>query len=80
MPELDQTEVLRQLRAARDGRFRENESGRYVIEGEARPAPNVRKALLYRRRWIIWTFSPKGMKLTGEGEAALKVMEAAPDA
>jgi hypothetical protein len=76
-PATDQQEELRQLRAARDGRLLVNESGRYVIDGEARPVPKVRKRLLYDREWIIWTWKPKGMVLTDEGRAALDLMESA---
>ncbi len=76
MNQEQKAEMLRQLRAARDGRFLENAAGRYVIEGEARPNRKVREKLIYTHRWMLWQFSPKGMRLTSEGEAALRLMEA----
>jgi hypothetical protein len=38
-------ERLRILRAARDGRLRRNDAGRYIIAGAARPDRRVRAAL-----------------------------------
>lgn len=74
---MDHDEILRQLRAARDGRYRQNEKGRYVIDGEARPVRRVREKLL-REQWVTWLFSRRstvGLKLTTEGTEALKLME-----
>lgn len=78
MPPLSsQSEILRQLCAARDGRFLCNEHGRYVIPGEARPDRKVREKLLYSGR-ITWTFKPRGMALTDKGRRELEHFEDRP--
>lgn len=46
-------ERLRILRAARDGRMKVNQAGRYVIDYEQRPDRKVREALM-QQGFITW--------------------------
>lgn len=76
-------EEIRQLSAAAEGRFRQSDTGRYVIDGEARPERKVRESLI-RRGFLTWLFSQRGystvgLKITPEGEAALRVLRATED-
>lgn len=73
----EQAEILRQLRAARDGRFLCNEHGRYLIEGESRPDRKTREKLIGNGQ-ITWRFRPtRGMELTEKGRRELEAWEAA---
>jgi hypothetical protein len=47
-------EQRRILRAAREGRLRVNEHGRYIILNEKRPSRREREQLLYERHAITW--------------------------
>lgn len=71
----DITEQIRILRAAKDGRLRTNEHGRYAIDGEPRPDRKAR-AKLMRERWIVPLYArPGAVRITEEGQAALRVLE-----
>lgn len=79
----EQAELVRQLRAAREGRYRQNKAGRYVIDGEARPDRRARERLIYTSRFLIWSHGRDGtvsLKLTSEGESGLRSWEASGDA
>lgn len=74
-----QVEILRQLRAARDGRFTQNGAGRYVIDGEPRPDRKTREKLIYSSKMLMWSFSRggvTGIELTEKGRRELEAWEA----
>lgn len=73
---MDRGERLRQLVAARDGRYRQERSSRYAIEGEKRPDRRVREALI-NAAFITWPqhYATGLVAITPEGEAHLDLIE-----
>lgn len=68
-------EEMRILRAARDGRLRLNEHGRYVIDGEPRPSRKERERLL-RYDWIYRVAGRNcPVEITATGRGALDNLE-----
>jgi len=67
-------EHVRILRAVDEGRFGLNGSGRYVIDGEARPERKPREQVM---NWglIVWNYqrdAPVAFTLTDKGRAVLR--------
>ena len=65
-------EQWRILYAIRDGRLSVNEHGRYLIAGGPRPSRKDREGLA-KRGLIGWSFGKQGLRLTEQGELALRV-------
>lgn len=69
-------EEARILKAVADGRMRVNDTGRYVIDGDARPQRKAREALA-AFGYISWPLGPRQVSpITPNGTTALAAFAA----